>query len=430
MSRSESNESVFLKKLLLEKSETFCMLPWVHLHTMPNGVAAPCCIAECCATPEGFGNSRTQSLEELVNSKDMRQLRLDMLTGKKNVNCTKCYNHEKEGIDTGRQSANREWAHAFDDVVNNTNFDDGSIKDFKMRYFDIRFSNICNFKCRTCGAEFSTQWEQENLKNGLKYAVIHPKNNSPEFLKDVLKQVNNIETAYFAGGEPLITEEHYVVLEEMIRQGRTDIKLKYNTNLSNFNFKNKDILKLWSYFEKSVDVWASIDHYGERAEYIRHGTVWDKIEKNYLIAKNTPFINIQINTVLSVFNYLTIYEFYKYMIDAKMVAASDNVHTLYNMSTPDHLTCHILPDEYKKQGEESIKKTISLMKRLGFKKEQIAQLEITPNWVFSKTTWEEQKNKFREEVKRVDKTRGESFKKTFPELTELYKPDRQKMWPL
>ena len=406
------------------------MLPWVHLHTMPNGVAAPCCIAECCATPEGFGNSRTQSLGELVNSKDMRQLRLDMLTGRKNSNCVKCYNHEKEGVTTARQMSITDWSHAFDDVVNNTNFDDGSIKDFKMRYFDIRFSNICNFKCRTCGSQFSTQWEQEDLKSGLKYATIHPKNDSPEFLSDVLDQVDNIEIAYFAGGEPLITEQHYVVLEEMIKRGRTDIRLKYNTNLSNFKYKDKDLLKLWSYFDKGVDIWASIDHYGERAEYIRHGTDWAKIEENYLIAKNTPYIDIQINTVLSVFNYLTIYDFYKYMIDAKMISPEDNIHTVYNMSTPEHLTCHILPEEYRQQGNESIQKAIELMKKRNFKKEQIAQLEITPRWVSSSNTWEEQKNKFREEVRRLDKIRGESFKRTFPELAELYKPERQKMWPL
>ena len=54
-----------------------------------------------------------------------------------------------------------------------------------MRYFDIRFSNICNFKCRTCGSGFSTQWEQEDLKNNVYHAKIIPKNDNPDFLKEI-----------------------------------------------------------------------------------------------------------------------------------------------------------------------------------------------------------------------------------------------------
>ena len=406
------------------------MMPWIHLHTTPTGVAAPCCIAESCATDDGVGNSRTQSLDELVNSDSMKQLRLDMLAGRKNAECTKCYEHEKQGVKSFRQFSSDEWKHAFSDVIENTDLEDGSLKKFKMRYFDIRFSNICNFKCRTCGSGFSTQWEQEDLKSGVFYAKVLPKNNNPKFLQNVIDQIDNMEVAYFAGGEPLITEEHYIILEEMIKRGKTDIKLRYNTNLSNFKYKNKDILDLWSKFEHDVEIYASIDHYGKRAEYIRHGTVWETVEKNFIRAKHTGFINIQINTVLSAFNYLTIFDFYKYLIDNKMYTPEDNIYTLYNMSTPDFLTCHILPPELKEKGNQSIKDAIAYMQSHGFRKEQIDQLEITEQWVNSKNTWAEHQAKFREEVKRLDALRDEDFMETFPEISKLYKVDRKKMWPV
>jgi len=430
MSRSKPNSSDFLKKLLLEKSETFCMMPWVHLHTTPTGVASPCCIAESCATDNGVGNSRMQSLEQLVNSDQMKQLRLDMLTGKKNVECRKCYEHESQGVKSFRQFSSTEWQHAFDDVIKNTDLETGEVSNFKMRYFDIRFSNICNFKCRTCGPAFSTQWEQEDLKSGVHYATILPKNNNPKFLQDVIDQIDNMEIAYFAGGEPLITEEHYILLEEMIKRKRTDIKLRYNTNLSNFKYKNKDILKLWSKFENNIEIYASIDHVEERAEYIRHGTVWKTVEENFLKAKKTKFIEIQVNTVLSAFNYLTIYEFYKYLIDHKMYTPTDNIYTLYNMSTPDYLTCHILPPELKEQGRVSVEKAVDYMKKHKFRDEQIAQLEITTQWVNSKNTWEEHGRNFKEEITRLDAIRNENFLQTFPELKQLYTVDRKKMWPV
>ena len=418
----------FYKKYNLTESKTFCIVPWIHLHTNPSGVAAPCCIAESCATEEGVGNSRTQGLQEIVNSDKMKQLRLDMLKGVKNPEWIKCHQHEDQGVKSFRNMINEEFVHHYDEV-DSTNLD-GSIDDFKMRYFDIRFSNICNFKCRTCGSGFSTQWEQEDLKNKVWHAKIIPKNDNKEFLNQVVDQIEFIETAYFAGDEPLITEEHYILLEEMIRTKKTDIKLRYNTNLSNLKFKDKDLLSLWKHFQKGVDIYASIDHYGDRAEYIRNGTDWGVVETNFKLAKKTSFINVHMNTVLSVFNILTIHEFYQYLIDKDMYSNKDLAYMLYNMSTPDYLTCHILPPELKAKGKISLEKTIETMNHNKFKSHQIKQIEDAIPWAMSQNTWEQHKMQFRAEVNRLDKIRGEDFTKTFPELSSLLAPDRKKMWPV
>jgi MoaA/NifB/PqqE/SkfB family radical SAM enzyme len=239
-----------------------------------------------------------------------------------------------------------------------------------------------------------------------------------------------MEKAYFAGGEPLITEEHYILLEEMIKQGRTDIKLSYNTNLSNLKFKDKDLLALWKNFDNPIYISASIDHYGERAEYIRSGTDWGKVEANFKKAKKTPYINLQMNTVLSVFNYLTIYEFYEYLIDKKLYTPRDGTYSLYNMSTPPHLTAHILPSDLKQIGIEKMDKTIELFTAKKFQPEQINQLAITTPWVQSQDTWNEHKKLFKEEVKRLDKIRGEDFQKVFPELAVLLDDERKRLWPV
>jgi organic radical activating enzyme len=419
----------FYKKHNLENSKTFCMVPWVHIHTTPSGVAAPCCIAESCATETGVGDGKTQSLMEIVNSEQMNKLRLDMLTNVKNPECSKCHNHEEQGIESFRQFSNKDYAKHYDDVLADTNTD-GSLSEFKMRYFDIRFSNICNFKCRTCGSGFSTQWEQEDLKNNVFHAKVIPKNNNKEFLNQVVDQIDNLETAYFAGGEPLITEEHYILLEEMIRKGRTDIKLRYNTNLSNLKFKDKDLVSLWEKFDHRVDVYASIDHYGERAEYIRHGTDWGQVETNFMAAKKSKNVTVCINTVLSVFNFLTINEFYQYLHDKGMYTPKDRIYTLYNMSTPDFLTCHILPIEQKEQGKKSLEDTVSFMKSKKFKSNQIMQIENAIPWAMSANTWEQHKQEFRKEIKRLDKIRGESFQKVFPELAIILEPEHKRLWPV
>lgn len=414
----------FYKNHHLTESKTFCMAPWIHIYSSPSGEAAPCCIAESCAHG-GVGDSRTQSLMEIVNSPKMNELRSDMLAGNLNNECKKCYAHDSQKVLSSRKMLNSEFIEFYDECMENTN-EDGSLKDFKMRYFDIRFNNICNFKCRTCGAGFSTQWEQEDLKNKVTYARIYPKNDSPTFLQEVKDQVPNLKSAYFAGGEPLITEEHYILLEEMIRTGKAEhVFLRYNTNLSNLRFKNKDIMSLWKHFKHGVVIYASVDHYGERAEYIRHGTNWAVVEENLKIVKQSPFISLQMNTVLSVFNFLTIGEFYQYLIDKNLYNAKDKAYTLYNMSTPEHFTCHILPEEYKVKGAESLNHAIDLMKSKKFKPASIQQLQDALPWAMLYNTWDQHKYAFRSEVQRVDKIRGEDFTKTFPELAPLLAFDKR-----
>ena len=406
------------KEYHLKESKTFCMLPWVHLHTTPTGLAAPCCIAESVIDTKGMGNSKTQSLMEIVNSEKMKQLRLDMINDIPNTECTKCYDQETLGHPSFRSSMNREYAKNYDESMSNM-AENGELTQFKMKYFDIRFNNICNFKCRSCGSEYSTQWEQEDLKNKVSYAKIIPKNDNPKFLQEVVDQIPNLVRAYFAGGEPFITEEHYILLEEMIKQKRTDIILRYNTNLSNLKFKDKDLLGLWKHFSNKIEVSASIDHYGERAEYIRHGTNWGTVEENFAHVKKQPNIYLTINTVLSVFNVLSVHEFYQYLIDKQFYKPNGPVYSLYGMTDPLHISPHILPEEYKLTGKESLEKTIKLFIDNKFETNYIVPIKQTIPWLSSRNTWEQQKDKFRSEIQRLDEIRGEDFTKTFPELAEL-----------
>lgn len=411
--------SEVFKKMMLEDNPAFCIYPWIHLHTTPEGRAAPCCIAKATDVIEGVGNSRTQSLMELVNSEKMKKLRLDMLAGVKNEQCQKCYWHEEVGIRSSRQAANKDFEHTFNDVIDYTNLDDGSLSNFEMRYFDIRFSNICNFKCRTCGAGYSSQWEHEDLKHKMLGKPV-PKNDNPKFLEDVLAQIPYMEVAYFAGGEPLITEEHYIILEEMIRQKKTNIQLRYNTNLSNFKFKNKDLLALWKRFDYKVSIYASIDHYGERAEYIRHGTDWGVIESNFLTAQAQPFIDIQMNTVVSVFNFVTLLEFYQYITSKNMLKPESYTYSLYCTPSPAYLNCQILPIALKDAGKAKLNLAIAMMNKFKFREDQIQHLVNAQNYVSDKDLWEDQKKMFRNEVKRLDAIRGEDFLKVFPELSEMF----------
>jgi molybdenum cofactor biosynthesis enzyme MoaA len=330
--------------------------------------------------------------------------------------CEFCYKHEQAGPYSFRNYSKEHFAKHFDEIVPTTK-EDGTVDDFKMRYFDIRFSNICNFKCRTCGSEFSSQWGAEMRKHHDKnHPIIIHADEKGNLLQEVLDQVEHIDLAYFAGGEPLITDEHYVILEEMIRKGRTDITLRYNTNASNIKYKDYDLLDLWKHFKK-VELSCSLDHYGARAEWLRHGTDWEKVENNLQEFRKLDYVHFQINTVFSIFNYMTISEFFDYLISKNLVRENDWYNSLYLAVHPSYYSAKSLPAEYKKEAEARANEFIS---RRQEKYPTVARLvRDAVNFANESNTWQENKDTFFKHTLSIDRIRQESFYQTFPELNKL-----------
>lgn len=390
------------------------MFPWLHLNTTPKGDIYPCCSNNY---SKPFANTKDMSLKEAFNCDKMKELRLDMLNERKNNICDFCYRHEEAGPHSFRNYSKDHFAKYFDDIVPTTLID-GTVPEFKMRYFDIRFSNICNFKCRTCGSEFSSQWATEMQKNfdPNHPIVIHVDDNRGTVLDEVLEHIEYIDLAYFAGGEPLITDEHYTMLEAMIRKGRTDITLRYNTNASNIKYKKHDILDLWKHF-KRIELSCSIDSYGERAEYIRKGTDWGKVEENLLTFRELEYIDFQMNTVLSIFNYMTLGEFYSYMIEKNLCRNTDWYHSLYLAVHPNYYCAKTLPKELKEIGSNKLNRWLDTQK---FNTSCVPRL-VGEAVAFAneKDQWSQYKDEFFGHTQSIDNIRGENLWDTFPELSRL-----------
>ena len=179
------------QKELLIDSETFCMLPWMHLHAFPDGRAYPCCFA---FDKLHVGNVNEQSMEEVFNGDKMKQMRLNMLNNKKSRECVKCYDQEDSGFFSLRLSSNKHFGHNIG-MTDNT-MPDGTA-DFMIKYWDIRFSNLCNMACRSCGTWFSSNWYEDHKKltgsppNHAK--VMKAGRNSNDIWEQLLKQFDHVE---------------------------------------------------------------------------------------------------------------------------------------------------------------------------------------------------------------------------------------------
>jgi len=149
----------------LSGSEVFCMAPWIQLHAQTNGKAAPCYMSSIKDGNE-IGNLRTHpNLEDAWNSPNMKQLRVNMLTGKKSSICSNCYDHEAIGKTSERGTYNRDFVRYYERVKNT--LPDGTVTDKQVPVIDLRFSNKCNYKCRICSSEYSNLWHEEEIELGI-----------------------------------------------------------------------------------------------------------------------------------------------------------------------------------------------------------------------------------------------------------------------
>ena len=329
------------ERFLLSQSHTFCIYPWIHLHAYPTGEAYPCCHAEM---SHPVGNCKENTLEEIWQGDAMQQLRQDMLSETPNPACARCYEQEQAGFFSGRRSANKHHGHHIKKLDANP---------FEMTYWDIRFSNLCNLSCRSCGHIFSSSWYQDQARlAGPEWAAKNRALNiagrdSRDMWQQLLPHMDYVEQIYFAGGEPLMMEEHYLILEELERRGKFHVRLIYNTNFTQTRLKDRSVFNYWKKFD-SVAVGASLDAMGARAEYIRKGTEWEQIQHNReQMLEICPQVDFYISPTLSIMNAWHLTDFHRDWTDRGLIRAQDlNVNILQD---PAWYRIDVAPIKYKQR---------------------------------------------------------------------------------
>lgn len=392
-------------------SETFCIYPWIHLYINPDGSVLPCCVADY---SKHMGNVRHNSIEQIWNNEKYKSMRQKMMRGRKCEECSGCYAVEAAGNQSTRQAKNKQYSHLIN-LINKTNAN-GSMPELTLRHFDVRWSNICNFKCRSCSSTYSSTWAQEDNAQGANKPIhiIAGGVDNDDLYNQFLPHFSNIETFYFAGGEPLLTDKHYDILEHLITNGKANVKIEYNTNLSNLTYKGKSVLELWNKF-LDIQVFASLDSYGTRAEYIRAGTDWKLIENNIKqIKEKCPHVKLNSSSVISSFNVNTIPEFLDYLFDNNLFDRDTYSPSFYNIINPSFYSFNILPDNLKVKIVEKLQNSIMKYNR-HIRKEIISVINNLSNSNYS----QELHNQFLKTTKHYDSIRKQNFLKTFPELMEL-----------
>ena len=320
--------------------KSFCIAPWVHLYSDPDGSLRPCCTSD--ANEVIFGNARQYTkIIDAANSPGMRDLRRAFLAGERPETCQRCWLHEDTSgneFNSYRSYLNGMFLNTSLDLLDQT-AEDGAIENFKLKYVDFRWANTCNFACISCGPLYSSKWATE-----MGQPILQIPNKKYLFDELVNERLKDIEMIYFVGGEPFLLPETWRLLEALANSGRAhEISLRFNTNLSTLQFEKKHALDFLPKF-KDVEIVASIDHYGEKAELIRYGTDWQEILDNltYIRDLKQPNIRVVTNTVITALNILDMPEilrmFRQMYLDGLLIP-----QTLYRAMDPWYLDSRNLP---------------------------------------------------------------------------------------
>lgn len=344
-------------------SETFCVLPWMHVATNPGGSLRLCCnsnpktnrIIKDEDTGKEYKIFR-DPIEDAWNSPTYRNFRRQFLNGERPDTCERCFREEDAGVRSPRIGYNEKW---FSDDLTLT-----EEAPLDVRYVDLRLGNLCNLKCRMCNPWSSSKWV-EDWNEVVGTATLTP--NEPlssgdmDFM-DIMREwpdrkgtglnfisiAETIEEIYLTGGEPTLATSQYKLFDYCIENDlASNIKLKYNTNLTNIPQKMVDY---WKHF-KSVQLNTSIDAVGQRDRYIRYPSNWSKVQENFERLSAMPNVNIQVHCTVQALNICALPQLLDWMED--MGLEHDQLY-LNILNHPYCMNIRVLPETLKQRAYKDL----------------------------------------------------------------------------
>ena len=258
----------------------FCAAPWRGLHINPRGDVKTC----CAGNPNMLGNLNSQSIEQILNSDLMAEIRQDLSQGRAHEYCSNCVKAERFGAESERAWHNNV----------NPNFDYATAGD-QYHYpviVDVRWNTTCNLSCNYCGEFCSSKWSAIKgipVKSGARPYY--------DQVCDFIEQhQDHIHEVALVGGEPLMLPENNRLLDVIPKDSIVTLITNLSVDLEN----NKIFQKLAT--RHKVGWSMSFDNVGDQLEYVRHGATWGKIKHNLAIIKNLMSTQGQWGGIHAVYN--------------------------------------------------------------------------------------------------------------------------------
>jgi len=380
-------------------------------------------ITPCCEFGESLGSHPQTSLETIWTGEATHDLRRQFLTGERPSACWKCFDRDDSEGTSLRQLSNG----AFPDWVETVAQSEDPLNSAPKgpATLDLRFSNLCNFKCRSCWHGSSSKWFADGQAIGVTAgttAEIRSFANADAVEEQFAPYLEGLEDIYFAGGEPSMMIEHYRLLQMLIKHKRTDVRIRYNLNMSMKQFQGESLFDLWNHFE-TIQIEASIDAIGDRGELMRHGFDWTAyIDNIHELRQQCPHIELSFGTTVSVLNILSLPELCESLLQEFKTPPSRMY--FHSLQEPSFYRTQILPRAMKKKAGAHIDSYIDKLRQE--KKLSADEIEAMAKSLTAVKDYMNAEDhqwhlpQFREITTKLDNLRGEDCRKTFPELDDIW----------
>lgn len=390
----------------------------------------------------------------LHNTKHKKKQRKMMLCGQRPKECQYCWNIEDLGknhfSDRTYKSTDTEWSTPYLHTIS-----DDSDQSINPSYLEVSFENTCNFKCIYCSPDISSKWMEEikthgpiQLKSGQHHSPRYLESSGKvpyekgehnpyidAFWKWWPKLYPSLNTFRITGGEPLLSQNTWKVLDEIIENPRKDFNLAINTNLgvpTPLIDKLCQRLKLLDGKVNDIQIYTSLESVGRQAEYIRHGLDTDAFinHTEYILANTNCRVSFMVT-----FNLLSAPGFTEFLQLIFKLRQKYNSMDSYNriplmisyLRWPEFLDMRLLPVEMKAQYVQEYREFAHSHTKYEHKStpgriylEEIDQIERLCNYM---QTEPPNKHKLHKDLsaflRENDRRRGLNFQTTFPQLAGL-----------
>lgn len=395
-----------------------CLMPYCNITINPGGDVAPCCKYNLNKVDKDIELLKLfdKNMEELFYQPAMQQIRDQFDNGIEPEACKACWDEEAAGITSIRQ-------HRFNLAKWHRNKDKyvGVMENPKIVTLDLKFSSLCNLKCRICGPYCSSNWLKESLDTNefhehtikIFSSYSERKFNNNEINFEIFKKlVPNLHVIEFYGGEPLMQPEHKRILEILdeypnIKEHR--LELFYNTNGTQFDEKTCEIWDKMGLVELNI----SVDDINDRFNYQRHPAKWEEVLSNILKYKKNAKENIRLNLycTVSLYNIFYLDELLKF--NSEVMKCSIRFNLLH---WPEKMSIKHLPQKLKNHIKNKIDNLDT--ESLSYVAHGFGVQEVI-NFMMNNEGSNTELNKFFEITELHDNYRSESFQETFNEYWNM-----------
>jgi len=384
--------------------------PMVHrgVNTYANGICSPCCFAANWDSP-------VQTISEYRKSDYVQYFKDKFANNEWPVECNRCRRTEESGAKSKRKYE----IDKFKLKYGNAPYD----HDDKIDVLDLRLSNLCNQACIFCNPVNSSMIQTEVEKFGDQHTETNWKTLNEnmgrwDFIRngwssdDIIKQIDDLSIGgrlYFTGGEPSILKQVFEILEYCIKIERNeDLYLEFSSNFHAVNPKFFELLKKFK-----GRMWISFDATGAQYEYIRHHGVWETASNNVLeFQKQVPNFRLEITPAQFILNAFPDFDLCDWAYENDIDVVHDNF-----LHFPPWLDIRLLPFKHRKR----IWKRIQEYRKKRPTKGNMSIWDNYEKFILSDYVGKETLLDTEYNLDKIDKIRGNDWRKTFPWLHKIIK---------